>query len=87
MLGLTAMFVGVGPLMVAVLNLSPDRQSMELLLPYFSAMYVILSVWTGLGLMVFAIMVAKPSKRSSPCNAAGIVHTLPQPGLRPPSPL
>jgi len=61
MLGLAALFVCVGPLMVAMLNPSADRQSLELIEPYFSAMYVVLTVWTGLGLMVFASIVAKPS--------------------------
>jgi hypothetical protein len=61
MLGLTALFVSVGPLMVAMLNPSADRQSLELIEPYFSAMYVVLTVWAGLGLMVFASIVARPS--------------------------
>ena len=65
MLGLTAVFGCVGPVMVAALNPSADRQTMELMLPYFSAMYVVLSVWTGMGLMVFGNMVAKPPARSS----------------------
>jgi hypothetical protein len=61
LLGLTALFVCVGPLMVALLIPSADRQSLELIEPYFSAMYVVLTVWAGLGLMVFASIVAKPS--------------------------
>jgi hypothetical protein len=61
MLGLTALFVCVGPLMVALLNPSADRQSLELIEPYFSAMYVVLTVWAGLGLVVFASIVARPS--------------------------
>ncbi|MFZ0829389.1 MAG: DUF2723 domain-containing protein [Verrucomicrobiia bacterium] len=66
MLGLTAVFICVGPVMVAALNPSVDRQTMELMLPYFSAIYVVLSVWTGLGLVVFGSVVAKPPAWSSP---------------------
>jgi len=61
MLGLTALFVCVGPLMVAMLNPPADRQSLELIEPYFCAMYVVLTVWAGLGLMVFTSIVVRPS--------------------------
>jgi hypothetical protein len=60
MLGLTAIFVCVGPLMVATLNPSNDRSMWQLVAPYFAAMDVVLAVWTGLGLMVVANRFAKP---------------------------
>jgi hypothetical protein len=52
LLGLTAALVCVGPLLVALLNPSADRAGVELVAPFFAAMYVILALWTGLGLMV-----------------------------------
>ena len=59
MFGLTAVFVCAGPLMVATLNPSADRQSLEMIEPFFSAMFVVLSVLTGLGLMVFGSTATK----------------------------
>jgi len=66
LLGLAAVVVCVGPLMVALLNPSEDRASVELIAPYFSAMYVILALCTGLGLMVFSGVVAKPRMQPPP---------------------
>ncbi len=66
MLGLAAAFVCVGPLMVALLSPSADRASVDLLLPFFAAMYVILAVWTGLGLMLFGSIIAKPQMEARP---------------------
>ena len=66
LLGLTAVLVCVGPLMVALLNPSEDRASVELIAPFFAAMYVVLALWTGLGLMVFGSMVAKPPMQPRP---------------------
>jgi hypothetical protein len=60
LLGLTAALVCVGPLMVALLNPSADRASVELIAPFFAAMYVILALLTGLGLMAVGSIVAKP---------------------------
>jgi hypothetical protein len=62
MLGLTAAFVCSGPVMVAMLNPTRDRQSLHLVAPWFSAMYVVLAVWTGLGLMIVGAAVAKSQK-------------------------
>jgi len=59
MFGLTAVFVCAGPLMVTTLNPSADRQSLEMIEPFFSAMFVVLSVLTGLGLMVFGSTATK----------------------------
>jgi hypothetical protein len=59
MLGLTAAFVCSGPVMVAMLNPTRDRQSLHVVEPWFSVMYVVLAIWTGLGLMVFGSAVSK----------------------------
>jgi len=66
LLGLTAAFVCVGPLLVAMLNPSADRASVESVTPFFAAMYVILALWTGLGLMVAGSAVAKPRMQPQP---------------------
>jgi len=66
LLGLTATFVCVGPLMVGLLNPSEDRASVDLIPPFFSAMYVILALLTGLGLMVAGCMVAKIQTQPPP---------------------
>ena len=66
LLGLAAAFVCVGPLMAALLNPSADLASMPFLRPYFSAMYVVLALCTGLGLMAFSGIVAKPRMEPPP---------------------
>jgi hypothetical protein len=66
LLGLTAAFVCVGPLMVGLLNPSEDRATVDLIPPYFSAMYVILALFTGLGLMVTGSMAAKIQSQPQP---------------------
>jgi hypothetical protein len=60
LLGLTATFVCVGPLMIGLPNPSEDRASTDVIGPFFAAMDVVLAVCTGLGLMVFGTIVAKP---------------------------
>ncbi len=62
MFGLTAAFVCSGPVTVAMLNPTRDRQSLDLVGPWFSVMYVVLAVWTGLGLMVVGLAVARVRK-------------------------
>jgi hypothetical protein len=57
MIALTAAFVCTGPLMAAMLNPTRERNTLQLIEPYFSAMYVILAVWTGLGLMTIGAAV------------------------------
>jgi hypothetical protein len=59
LLGLVAVFVGTGPLMVALLNPSRDLASLENIAPFFCALNVVLAVWTGLGLMVVGDVMAK----------------------------
>lgn len=66
LLALAAVFLGTGPLLVALLNLGSDKASMDLIAPCFGAMYVVLAVWTGLGLMVFGSFIARFCGRSQP---------------------
>jgi hypothetical protein len=67
LLGLIAVFIGTGPLVVAALNPSADLAGLQMVAPYFCPMYVVLAVWTGLGLVVLGTLVLSPigSKNSS----------------------
>ena len=46
------MFVGTGPLMVALLNRSKDLGSLQNVAPFLCALNVLMAIWTGLGLVV-----------------------------------
>jgi hypothetical protein len=63
MLALLAFFIGLSLLMLVLLNPPPERQVVELIQPYFSASHVILAVWSGYGLVLLGIVLAR--KRSS----------------------
>ena len=58
-LGLGALFCCVDPLMVAIFNPAWDRHSRELMARWFCCVYVILALWSGLGLAVFGTMIAR----------------------------
>jgi hypothetical protein len=68
LLGLAAVLVCVGPLMVEFLNPTPDKLSAQLVSPYFGAMTVVLALWTGLGLMIIGSAVAKPRTHNEAVN-------------------
>jgi hypothetical protein len=52
--------------MVGLLNPSEDRAIVDFIPPFFSAMYVILALLTGLGLMVAGCMAAKIQSQPPP---------------------
>jgi len=58
--GLFAIWICIGPLMVAELNLPPDWQADELSGVYFMASHVLLAVWLGFGLCLVAARASKP---------------------------
>lgn len=70
LLGLTAALVCVGPLLVALLNPPADRASADLVAPFFAAMYVILALLTGLGLMVAGSALTKPRMPAARAGSA-----------------
>ena len=51
---------------MTMLNPSADRASAGLIGPYFGALDVVLALCTGLGLMVFSGIVAKPRMDPQP---------------------
>jgi hypothetical protein len=64
LLGLAAMSVCLGPLVVAALNPGADVASRQLVAPHFGPLYVLVAVWAGLGLMVLGSRLAEPRVRS-----------------------
>jgi hypothetical protein len=62
-LGLLAAYIGLAFLMLAELNLSPDRQTVELSKTYFSASYVVLSLWMGYGLVILGAWLIRPAEQ------------------------
>ena len=53
-------FLCVGLLLVAVLNPDFDeRQANDLVEPYFFPLRVLLALWTGIGVILFAMMTAR----------------------------
>ena len=61
MLGLLAAYVCLAFLMLAVLNPTIDRNSLELIKVFFSASYVVLALWLGYGLTVLGVRFMRPS--------------------------
>lgn len=63
LIALVALMVCVGFVLVAEMNLSPDRQSQELLTFYFMPAFAVLSIMAGLGLTFLGGILTKPVKR------------------------
>jgi hypothetical protein len=61
MLGLLAAYVYLAFLMLAVLNPTVDRLSLEIIKVFFSASYVVLALWLGYGLTLLGVRCMKPS--------------------------
>ena len=47
------------PVIVAMLNPSRDFLSQQIAASYFSAVYIMLAIWAGLGMMTVAALVAR----------------------------
>ena len=67
------MIACMGLVLIAEMNTSPERQSQELLLPYFIPMFALLAIFSGLGLMLLGGILSKPrqnvtSENSAPCS-------------------
>jgi hypothetical protein len=56
------MFVCTGPVLIAEMNYTPDRQSQELVMFYFMPSFAVLSVLAGLGLALSIRLASRPSE-------------------------
>jgi hypothetical protein len=59
-LGVVPVCICVGPLLALVVNPQVDRQAEELFERCFFALRALVALWAGMGLMIFAAMVASP---------------------------
>jgi hypothetical protein len=60
LLAQVAMFLCAGPVILAPFHPSAESAVYDLIRPHFIPMYIILAVWTGLGLMLVGSRIAKP---------------------------
>ena len=58
MIGLTAIYFCLGPLLAVLFNISPDRSSMSLLKVFFTAGHVLIALFVGYGLTLTAACLA-----------------------------
>lgn len=58
LLGLVAIFICLGPMLVFLLNPPPDRQARELIRVFFTASHVVVSIGVGYGLALLAAYLA-----------------------------
>jgi len=73
LLGLLAVWICVGPLMVGELNPPPDRQAQELVELYFASAHAILALWAGVGMIWLGASLSR-ARDDEPCP----VHALPR---------
>jgi hypothetical protein len=59
LLGLVALFICVGPLMVAMLGPRADLASVDVIRPYLAPMYLVLALWAGLGVVLVGNLMLK----------------------------
>lgn len=57
-IGLSGIFLCLGPMLVFLLNPPPDRQARELIRVFFTASHVVVSIGVGYGLALFASFLA-----------------------------
>jgi hypothetical protein len=65
LVGLLVVWFFASLLMLAGLNLSPDRSSVELIKPFFAASHLMLAVFAGCGLMLLAVFFTRPATAKS----------------------
>ena len=64
MCGLLLISICVGPLLLALLNPASDRQSQEIIEFYFFPLRIPLALWSGVGLMLFAMKMTRLNRFS-----------------------
>jgi hypothetical protein len=63
LLGLLAMFIGVGPLLLAMLNPPSDVQAITLIKPYFAVSYAVVSLRFGFGILLIGGSLARQGEK------------------------
>jgi len=58
MIGMTAIYICIGPFLVLLLNFAPDRQSIGISAPLFAAGHVFISMFVAYGLTIIAAFMA-----------------------------
>jgi hypothetical protein len=71
LLATPAAYVCLAFLMLAVLNPYPDRQTFDLIEPYFSASYVVLAIWLGCGLVLVGTEMPRQTAATDPAGPRG----------------
>lgn len=66
LMGTMVMLVCVGPLMLELLNPSPERASFEITSSYWGGMDIVLAIWAGLGFMVLGSVLPSSRLQASP---------------------
>ncbi|MCU0785393.1 MAG: DUF2723 domain-containing protein, partial [Verrucomicrobia bacterium] len=75
-LGVTAIFITLGPFLLMLLNPPPDRQSRELIRVFFTASHVMVAMGLGYGLtLIAASMVTQYQRYRTWCWAGGAIAT------------
>ena len=59
MLGLSAVFLCLTLLMIALLNPSPDRSNLVLVERFYGASHLILAIWVGYGLALLGTIMTR----------------------------
>jgi tetratricopeptide (TPR) repeat protein len=57
-IGMTAIYICIGPFLVLLLNFAPDRQSIQISAPLFAAGHVFISMFVAYGLTIIAASMA-----------------------------
>ncbi|MCX6895996.1 MAG: DUF2723 domain-containing protein, partial [Verrucomicrobia bacterium] len=71
MIGLTAIYFTLGPLLAVLFNISPDRSSMSLLKVFFTAGHVLIALFVGYGLTLTAACLAVRYQTFRPVAVVG----------------
>ena len=70
MLGLLAVYLSMAFLIPIALNPANDRQGREFFMVSYSASHLVLSVWTGYGLMALGVLLASPRRLNESVSPA-----------------
>ena len=72
--GLAAFFVCTSVLAMILLNPPPDRQAEGMIIIYLTPSHLILALWAGFGLVLFATIYCRPRSEPDPSDSLVIPH-------------